>query len=52
MLRIDSDTNELKIERNWNQGKVMISSYLTDDDIYNNMGLKTESHIFYDPIPQ
>ena len=52
MLRIDTGTNELVIERNWNQGGVMISPYLTDDDIYNSMGFRTDSHIFYDPIPQ
>lgn len=52
MLRIDSNTNKLVIERNWNEGEVMISPFLTDDDIYNYMGFRTDAHIYYDPIPR
>lgn len=52
MLRIDADTNELVIERNWNNGEVMISALLSENDVYYNMGYWTDGHVFYDPIPQ
>lgn len=50
MLRIDSNTNEFAIERNWCEGNILISSFLSEDDVYNHMGYRTDSHIFYDPI--
>lgn len=52
MLRIDSKTNELVIERNWNHGKMAIGPFLSEDDVYYNMGFRTGAHVAYDPIPQ
>ncbi len=50
MLRIDSKTNELVVEENWNQGKMKISEFLLEDEVRADMGLKTDKHIFYNPI--